>query len=413
MKEEAEKRAISNAILDGIRVVDWTVFQAGPIGTAMLGDLGADVLHVEPRLVGETQRTVTSVFGVSLKLPHNRTANFEVFNRNKRGIALDLAKPEGPEIMHQLVRNSDVFVTNYRESAVAKYGLDYETLCKANPRIVYVRISGSGRKGPEVNKPSVDLVAQAKAGIMLSSRGSNRDPVALSVGIGDTAAAMMLAYGVMAALFWRERSGVGQEIHVSVLNSLLALQTDDFAAKLFTGRELEALNRENTDCPLYSYYRCKDGKWIALGMLQDRYWPITCEALGVPELINDPRFKDAGARKQAKEELIPILDGVFASKTSEEWQIILERFDLVFNPVCSISELCSDEQVLANDYIMNFTHPVLGSVKHLGFPVEFSKTPGILRLPAPDLGQHTEEVLSEVCGYSKEKIGSLKELEVI
>jgi len=225
----------------------------------------------------------------------------------------------------------------------------------------------------------------------------------------------MAAYGMLAALLARERLGIGQKIDVSHLGSLMALEGLSIAIRLFTGQEMPRKNRPKEANPLWNHYLCADGKWIVLGMLQaDRYWPVVCKGLGIEHLEKDPRFENMDKRRENCEELISIMDKVFITKSSKEWMKRLkEAGDVVCTPVQTISDLVDDPQVWANEYLIEFNHGVLGPMKFMGIPIQFSKTPGAARPEAPEFGQHTEEVLIEVGGYSWEEIVALKEKEAI
>ena len=225
----------------------------------------------------------------------------------------------------------------------------------------------------------------------------------------------MAAYGMLAALLARERFGIGQKIDVSHLGSMMALEGLAIAFRLFTGRDMPRKNRPKEANPLWNHYLCAEGKWIVLGMLQaDRYWPAVCKGLGIEHLEKDPRFENMDKRRENSEELISIMDKVFITESSKEWMKRLkEAGDVVCTPVQTISDLLDDPQVWANEYLIEFDHSVLGSMKFMGLPIQFSKTPGAARPEAPEFGQHTEEVLIEVGGYSWEEIVALKEKEAI
>lgn len=396
--------------LAGIRVIDFTIFEVGPAGTAFLADMGADVIHVEQPGSGDPQRGAHHFMGQDISLPGGRNMSFEEHNRNKRGIVLDLKHPLGQEAMHRLVANCDVFVTNFRPKAVAKLGLDYLSLQQYNDRLIYAQATGFGMRGPEADSPSLDLVAQARSGLMLGSGELEMPPIQVTVGIADRTTALMLAFGILGALVTRERQGIGQQLDVSQLGSMLAVQAWTLTPPLLRNWEYPRVNRAQAPNPLYNYYRCRDGKWLAFALfMSERYWPDFCRAIGKPELVDDPEFDDERARSQHNEELIAILDQVFATKTAGEWYPILkERGDFLFSVINTPLSVIADPQVLANDYVVEWDHPTLGAIKFLGFPVHFSQTPASLRLPAPEFGQHTEEVLLEVAGYSWYDLGRLK-----
>jgi len=401
--------------LEGIRVLDWTQWQMGTVASAMLADLGAEVIHIEDRERGDPGRGMRAAGGVGVDLPAGRNAYFEYVNHNKKGIAVNFKKEEGKEIIYRLVRNSDIFIHNFRQGVPERLGLGYDTLAQYNPKLIYAALSGYGPKGPEAQEPAFDYLGLARSGMMTLVGTPDAPPPGFSGGIADQMGAIMAAYGMLAALLARERLGIGQKIDVSHLGSMMALEGLAIAFRLFTGRDIPRKNRPKEANPLWNHYLCADGKWIVLGMLQaDRYWPAVCKGLGIEHLEKDPRFENMDKRKENSEELISMMDKVFITKSSKEWMKRLkEAGDVVCTPVQTISDLLDDPQVWANEYLIEFDHSVLGLMKFMGLPIQFSKTPGAARPEAPEFGQHTEEVLIEVGGYSWEEIVALKEKEAI
>jgi crotonobetainyl-CoA:carnitine CoA-transferase CaiB-like acyl-CoA transferase len=401
--------------LEGIRILDWTQWQMGTIASAMLADLGAEVIHIEDRERGDPGRGIRTTRGLGVDLPQGLSAYFEYVNHNKKGITVDLKKNEGKEIIYRLIKNSDVFVHNFRQGVPERLGLDYNTLSQYNPKLVYAALSGYGPKGPDAQEPAFDYPGLARSGIMTIAGEPGTPPVGFAGGIADQMGAIMASYGILAALLARERLGIGQQIDVSHLGSVMALEGLTVAMKLLTGQEIPRKNRPKEANPLWNHYKCADGKWIVLGMLQaDRYWPLVCKALSIEHLEKDPRFENMDRRRENCEELISIMDKIFDTKPSTEWRKRLkEAGDIIFAPVQTISDLVDDPQVWANEYLIEFNHRVLGPIKVMGIPVQFSKTPGAISREAPEFGEHTEEVLIEVGGYSWEDIAALKDKEAI
>lgn len=399
--------------LDGIRILDWTIWQQGPVSTAMLGDLGAEVIKIEERESGDPGRGVIRIGGVNVEDQINYY--FEANNRHKRSITLDLKRIEAREIVYQLVVKSDVFVQNFRKGVAKRLGLDYPTLKQHNPTLIYANASGYGPFGPDSSRPSFDLLGQARSGIMNAVGGPDMDPLSISGGIADQMGAIMLAYGILAALMARERHGVGQEVDASHLGSMIQLQGLSVSMRLMMGRTLNPTARTAVRNPLWNHYKCQDGKWIALAMLQsNRYWVDFCHAIDRPDLLEGELFKDLRARAKNAKTAVAIIDDVFAKKPSHEWLDILQRSgDLIFTLVNAIDDLPEDPQVIANDYVVDYEHPRFGPIKVLGNPVRFSETPGDPRGAAPELGEHTEQVLIDVLGYNWEKIGELGDAKVI
>lgn len=400
--------------LDGIRIIDWTIWQQGPVATQMLADLGAEVIKIEERERGDPGRGITAVAG-SGTVKSGRNYYFEANNKHKKSIALNLKQPAAREIVHRLTARSDVFVQNFRKGVAKRLGLGYADLAVHNPRLIYASASGYGPEGPDSGEPSFDYLGQARSGIMNAIGSGTTTPTYVYGGIADQMGAVMLAYGVLAALFARERTGIGQEVDASHLGSMMALQGLNVVARTIMGKEFPRNTRANAYNPLWNHYRCADDKWISLAMLQpDRYWKEFCEVMGKPELIADPRFAEVKIRGKNSAALIAIFDDVFATRPRDEWMRVLKgRGDFIYTIVNSVSDLPDDPQVRANDYVVDYEHPALGNLTLLGMPVKLSATPGEPRGHAPELGEHTELLLTEMLGYSWDDVARLREANVI
>ncbi len=403
--------------LEGIRVIDWTQWQMGTSATAMLADLGAEVIHVEHPTQGDPSRGLARIRGIPSWLPAGRNAFFEYLNRGKKSIALDVGSEKGREVICRLVGQSDVFVHNFRQGVPEKLGLGYEVLAAHNPKLIYLALSGYGPKGPDVHEPALDYLGLARSGLMnmVGVEDDGTPPLGVVGGIADQAGAMMGVLGVLVGLFVRERLGIGQKIDTSLLGAMITLEGVAVAMRLFLGKQLPRPNRKREANPLWNHYQCKDGRWIALGMLQsDRYWPVVCKGLGMEHLQKDPRFATMEERQQNSEELIAIMDRIFATKTCAQWiEALKEAGDTICAPVQTVSDLLDDPQVLANEYIVECNHKVLGNLKVLGLPIRLSKTPGDVGCEAPELGEHTEEVISQIGGYTWQEIAQLRQEGII
>jgi len=404
-----------DAPLKGIRIIDWTIWQQGPVATAMLADLGAEVIKLEEREKGDPGRHIFAIGGSSATAKSGHNFYFEANNRHKQSLTLDLGKPAAREIVYRLAEKSDVFVQNFRKGVAGRLGLDYKALSARNPKIVYASSSGYGPFGPDSGEPSFDYMAQARSGIMNIASVDTADPIYLNGGIADQMGAIMLAYGVMTALVARERYGVGQEVNASHLGSMIALQGLNVSMKTIMGKEFPRNTRDDAYNPLWNHYKCADGLWICLGMIQtSRYWKDFCTAVGIPELINDSRFTDVKSLGKNHKELVAILDKVFATKPRDEWMKILKKGgDFIYTVVNKISDLPEDPQVTANEYVVDYDHPSIGKTKVVGVPIILSETPGNPRGRAPEFGEHTEMILTELLGYSWEEVGKLRDDEVI
>ncbi len=397
--------------LDGVKVVEITMFQQGPVAGMRLGDLGADVIKVEPK-TGDPGRGMMRIVGADTGLK-GRNYYFESNNRNKRSIVLDLRTEKGLGIFLKLIDRADVFLTNMSIEAPQRMGIGPEALLKRNPRLIYTHASGWGRKGPDANELSFDYTGIARSGTMMMCGERGGPPGTLIPGIGDEHGGLMCAWAVTAALYARERTGKGQLVDTSLMGSLIALHGVNFAAPGVLGQEFPRLLRSEAGNPIYNHYKCKDDKWIVIAHLQpDRYWPNVCKAMGIEELERDPKFSTIEARHDNGKELVSILDKQFATKTRDEWMKIFKKENVIHTPIQSASEVFQDPQALANDYIVPVDHPVWGKIKMLGFPWAFHETPASVKREAPELGQHTEEILLEL-DYSWDDIANLKSEEVI
>lgn len=398
------------AALDGIRVVDWTIWQQGPYSTALLADLGAEVIKLEERDNGDPGRGLASAAGSTNK-SGGRNFYLESNNRHKKSVAVNLKSPEGREIVYKLVEKSDIFVQNFRKGVAARMGLDYETLRKRNPKLIYGSATGYGPEGPDSGEPSFDYLGQSRSGLLYAACGPRDMPPTYIVGgLADQMGAIMLSHGILTALFARERTGVGQSVDASHLGSMMSLMGLNISSRLINGKEMMRYPRESSFNPLWNHYKCKDDKWICLGMIQgDRVWDDFIKAMGLEHLAKDPRFAEMGTRGKNAKDLIKIFDETFITKTREEWMKILhEGGDFIFTVVNSIADLENDPQVIANDYIVPYDHEIHGKMKLLGATVKLSETPANPYGRAPEHGEHTETVLTEILGYSWEDIDRLR-----
>jgi len=397
--------------LDGIKVVEITMFQQGPVAGTKLGDLGADVIKVEPP-TGDPARGFMRIIGTQVGLK-GRNYYFEQHNRNKRSIVLDLRKEKGMEIFLKLIDTADVFLNNMSIEAPQKMGIGPEVLLARNPRLIYTQGSGWGRKGPDADVLSFDYTGIGRSGLMMSCGERGTPPAQVLPGLGDELGGMVCAWAVCAALYGREKTGKGQVVDTSLMGSLICMESLVLSAPAILGKEFPREIRAEAGNPIYNHYKAKDDKWFILAHLQpDRYWPNVCKALGMTELENDPRFNSIEARGENRKELIAIMDKEFNTKTRDEWLEIFKKEGLIYTPIQTPMEVVNDPQALANNYVVWYDHPVLGRTKMVGFPWDFSETPASIRREPPEFGQHTEEILLEF-GYTWDDITKLKDEEII
>jgi crotonobetainyl-CoA:carnitine CoA-transferase CaiB-like acyl-CoA transferase len=394
------------APLEGIRILDLTILVNGPWATVLLADMGADVIKVEDPVHPDPYRG--DVHGGVDRRTGLHTY-FETMNRNKRSIALDLKQPRGREVFYRLVRDADVVISNFRPGVVERLGLDYERLVRHNPRIVTVTASGLGRLGPDAQQGVVDLTAQARSGYLALTALDDGTPRYVgSHALADQVGAMLLAWGTLLAIVARERHGIGQDVEVSQLGSMLGLQALAFNNYLMMGVEPTAPARAQPANPLFNLYRTHDGRWLSLACFQfARYWAPVCRALGLDEHVGEPAPDASQAGQQQSRRLTRLLAETFATRDLDEWLARLRAQDVVCAPVQSYGEVARDPQVSANELLVDLPHPLAGRIRQVGLPVKLSRTPGAVRSTAPEHGQHTEEVLL-AAGYSWDELARLR-----
>lgn len=400
--------------LQGLKVIELAQMVAVPMASRLLGDFGADVIHIEHPVRGDTGRTVQYAAARRLGLPVEDTVPFEWenFNRNKRGITCDVSLEEGRELIYRMVETADVFLTNMRPFEIERYRIDYETLKARNPQIIYGALTGLGKEGQEKNNPSYDHTVYWARGGFAHRLAEKGEALRGQVGtFGDNIAAVVLAYGIMTALYIREKTGIGQEVDVNLLHTAIFHDSWDIAGTLVHGKDVQMPEWDGNGALLTSY-RTKDGRWLRLGfVLADRYWEKFCRAVERQDLFDDPRFDSTPARGKNNKALLEILTEVFESRTLDEWSERLGT-DMPWARVQSQPEICRDTQARLNRAFISYDHPAYGKMDLIANPVNLSETPSDVHMPAPELGQHTEMILLEM-GYEWEDIAALKEKGVI
>ena len=396
--------------LEGIKVVEYGVFHAGPGGGAILGDLGAEVIKVE-NADGDPLRYWTSVAGFDFSIADNQSLMNEISNRNKKGICLDIQTEKGMAILHQLVKEADVFLTNLRKSTKQKLGIDYASLSKINPRIIHANVSGFGPEGPMADMGAFDPLGQAWSGMTFVT--GTEHPALTHIGLLDQATAITLSHAVITALFVRERKGIGQSLDISLYGTALWLQYINLMiTNTFSVDPCIPADRSHHS-PLRNAFCCKDGKWIiGTHHPENKYWGTFCEVTGQGQLIDDPRYTDEEGKPIKSAELVQIFDEVFATRPSTEWMEKLIPNGLIFAPIQKITDITADPQAIANNYVTPFKHRALGDIQMPGYPIQFSACEAGTLSAAPRLGEHTDEILADL-GYSAEDIKAMKDTAIV
>jgi crotonobetainyl-CoA:carnitine CoA-transferase CaiB-like acyl-CoA transferase len=392
--------------LEGIRVLDLTIWQQGTYATAMLADLGADVVKVEERQSGDPGRFAWLIPDLGL------SSYFEAHNRGKRSIAIDLKHAEGRAVFLRLAAAADVVVNNFRIAAVERLGLGYDAVASVNPRIVYVQASGFGPAGPDADAGAFDFLAQARGGFASTNGEPDDPPLPTQVPIADQVGALHVTIAILTGLVSRNATGGGIRLDTSLLGSQISLQAFDIATHLFTDRLRPRAYRGGSR-PFWREYRAGDGKWFVIGMLLDRAWDDICRVIGKLDLLQDGRFdtyiRRVGTNSDA---LIAILDEAFLAASAREWVDRLNAIGMFAALVQDYAEVAADPQVIANGYIHEVEHPGHKPVRLPGIGISIDGQPVTITHLAPQHGEHTEEVLLQA-GYSWDEIARLGEAGVV
>jgi crotonobetainyl-CoA:carnitine CoA-transferase CaiB-like acyl-CoA transferase len=393
------------APLAGYRVLELAHLVAGPVCGLYLADMGADVVKIEAPGGGDASRTA---YGAQL---NGESAVFLTVNRNKRSVALDLARPEGRAAFERLAATADVVVEAYRGGVAERLGIDWTRLQPINPRLIYCSLSAFGPDGPWRDKPGVDMLVQAMGGLMAVMGEPDGPPVLCGAPVLDTIGALMAGQGVLTALLHRERTGEGQRVDVSLLNGTLLAHAARLSIFLATGEEPGRWGSGHPYIVPFQAFQARDG-WVYVAVWIDRLWQPFCEAIGEPALASDARYATRADRLARRAELTERLAKVFAARTVADWMARLEAHDVLCAPVNRYADLPHDAQVRATGMLVEQDHPRAGRFRTLDTPIRFSSTPGTIRAPAPALGEHTEAVLAE-SGFSAAEVAELRKGGVI
>lgn len=393
--------------LENIRVLDLSRVLAGPYCSMILGDLGADVIKVERPGIGDETRHWGPPFTES-----GESAYYLCANRNKRSLTLNLKSPEGIEIIKALARKSDVLLENFPPGTVEKLGISYADIREVNPRIIYCTITGFGPDGPHKHLTGYDLMVSAYGGLMGITGESDGPPVKVGVAITDVCTGISAQGAICAALYSREKTGKGQHINLSLLETQVAALVNIASSYLISGKIPQRWGTAHETIVPYQGFETGD-KPLIIAVGNDKLWASLCEVLGVMELIDDPRFRTNPLRVENRAECVGLLTEVLKTRTRDEWIPLLNAAGVPCAPISSMDEVFSDPQVLHRKMLVEVDHPTAGRIKLAGIPVKYSDTEATIKSHPPLLGEHTEEILSEVLGFDKDKIEDLRSREVL
>jgi crotonobetainyl-CoA:carnitine CoA-transferase CaiB-like acyl-CoA transferase len=367
----------------------------------ILGDQGAEVIKVERPGTGDDTRTWGPPFA------GGESAYYLCCNRNKKSVVIDLKDPAGLELVRELARASDVLVENFTPGLTKQFGLDYETMSKLNPKLVYASITAYGQDGPYTKRPGYDMVLSAVGGLMWITGERDGNPCKVGVAITDVLTGVYAAGAITSSLLYRERSGNGQYLDISLLDVQVAGLANIASNYLVAGKEATRWGTAHESIVPYQVFNTKD-RPIAIAVANQKLWVNFCEVTGKKEWLNDPRFESNPKRVENRKILLPLIDELFATKTCEEWMEILVGAAIPCGPVNNMQHLFADPQIRHRKMIAEVPHPTIGTLRLTGVPIKYSETQSTIRLHPPLLGEHTDTVLNETLGYSSDKIKTLK-----
>ncbi|AZU64354.1 CaiB/BaiF CoA transferase family protein [Neobacillus mesonae] len=386
--------------LEKIRVLDFTRVLAGPYCTMMLADMGAEVIKIEKPGHGDDTRH----FG---PFQNEESGYFIYLNRGKKSMALDLKNPHAIEAIKELVKQSDVVVENFRPGVMKKLGLDYESLKECNPGIIYASISGFGQYGPYSQRPAYDLVAQAMGGMTSITGHPENPPTRSGASLGDMSAALYAAYGIMAALFHRERTGEGQLIDVAMVDSIFALLESNVMRYTVDQIVPERIGSRHPISSPFDIFKAKDG-FVVIAVANDSLFNKLAAVMQQPELAEDPRFNTDPLRTKNETELKAIIETWLNSYSVEEAVKLVSEAGVPCSPILTIEDICEDEHTNAREMLIEVEHPVAGPIKIPGNPVKLSRTPAVIKEASPSLGEHTEAILKDVLKWESARLQALE-----
>jgi len=386
--------------LDGIRVVDLSRVLAGPYCSLLLADMGAEVIKVEEPGKGDDTRAWPPFAG-------GEATYFMSVNRGKKSLTLNMKHPEAKAVLRRLLEGADVLLENFRPGTLERLGFGYEAVRAVNPRLVYCSISGFGESGPEAGRPGYDLIVQGESGVMDLTGFPDGPPVKMGTSIADLASGTMAAHGIVLALFARERTGAGQKVEIAMLEVMAALLTYQGQAYFATGTSPRRRGNQHPSIVPYEVFRASDG-YLTVGVANNSLWGRFCQALGRPDLAGDPRFDTEARRVEHRDALVPLLEAVFRTAPVDDWLDRLGRAGVPAGKIKTVGEALESDHLRARGAVVTLAHPTAGPLRMVAPPIRLHGTPGEAAAPAPLLGEHTDEVLGKLLGYSAEAIARLR-----
>ena len=393
--------------LEGIRVLDLSRIVVGPYCTMVLGDMGADVIKIEmPKLGDDTRMWGPPFVG-------GESAYFISLNRNKRSLTLNLKTEKGKKILKELIRQSDVFIENFRPGTMEKMGFDYETVKGLNPRMIYCSITGYGKTGPLAHEAGVDIVVAAEAGLIGITGEKDGPPAKVGVAITDILTALFAQGAIANALYYREKTQKGQCIDLSLFQSQVATLFNMASNYLVSGKVPQRWGLEHASIVPYQGFKTGDEEYIMVSVTSEKLWENFCRVIERPELLEDPRFNPNKNRVINRKELIPQLESLFLTRKGDQWVEDLRAAKIPCGIINSMDRVFKHPQIEPLGMVVEVDHPTAEKIKLVGIPVEYSETPGSIRCPPPLLGQHTGEILSEVLDYTDEAVEALRKEGIV